>query len=1285
MAVALPDHTEKKEKGERRKMENRIRKLIAAILCFSMTFVMMAGVMGQQLYWKPEYPDYVPSGMPDFDQKQDGWFDPMSLPTKWTFCGPVSVANSLWWLDSEFEPGKVPPPAISDGFGLVSAYGQWDDHDVKNVEPLVNDLAGLMQTSPQTGTEVHDMKQGIDLYLTNKGMHNYFYTHLYKQPTFGEVEIEVEKCQDVVLLLGFWQYDPTPPGHWYRFGGHYVTVAGINSSTLQVALSDPYADTAEPPPHGQGMPGRVLPQPPHPHPPVPPDTVHNDALFVSQDMYWAAMGSPSPGGLWGFPDYNQYFPIPDLFYNFVNQNFPEEYLPDLGPYNPQLYVYTEVEYAVITSPWYAKGQYVDYAPSGMPDFSEKQDAWTNPIPPNVGSWSHCGPVAVANSFWWYDSKLEPNPVPPPIINDGFGLVQSYSSGVWDDHDPQNVVPLVQDIAWYMDTDGKRTHLAHCGTDVYDMQAGIAQYMSDKGVNPKGDCNGDGVVNGIDVNIVQAAFGSVPGSPKWDLRADVVHNNVINVQDAQLVALHYGEQWGKFYEKTMRMPEFGYIANQIKVCEDVVLLLGVWQDMGGYFTRIGGHYVTAHGVDEADMIIAISDPFQDNAEQGGQGRVIPPSPHGHPPPGPGIVDPIHNDAMFVSHDYYTLGQSPSPGGHWGITDYNWISLIENVYGQNFVRNDTYTPEPWMGFPVFVEIEYAVVVSCRGPTIAAGSNDGNVYALDMAGSLLWTFNTQAPVVSVAMDENGTYVVAGSLNNGLYVFNNSAGTLMWSKPIPISESYDGSFAGADSKTVGISADGSYIIAAAWDGLYLYDITGTQIWHFTGVQAPMETCARISADGKCIVSTDYNTNEVHYFWHLRDGNPGWQATDVTPIWTQLGAGSGLAWVAIDAVGRYVAFTSFNAFTPGRSIVGMYDKAGNPIWSWEFNKTGFVRIDMPWDGRSLIAVNDDPSDFDGTQAAYFSDMNNGVGDWQAGDGTPLWIYAPTPAAGTDDFYTTAISPNGNVIAAAPKTTNIYLLDNTGTPIQTISDGAIKTVDLTFTGEYGVAGTLEPVGGAIKFFMKTRNSIVWTYPVGGKVESVAIQKKYQCMEPFPRHDVDVSGIKRYTTSDGKVKFIICQGYTSMNISVTLSNHGDYGEWVFVSLYAYSSSNNTILLIGNALAYVTVGGNPTVAMNWTTTNVPYYGNYRLQATVGAVQNENHLADNEFIDSGFNVTGVGDITSKAFLVPDRDVKAPDVSLVSSKYGAKTGEALYDPNCDLNGDLRILAQDVSRISSLFGTHYP
>ena len=55
-----------------------------------------------------------------------------------------------------------------------------------------------------------------------------------------------------------------------------------------------------------------------------------------------------------------------------------------------------------------KAPWEDYAPFGMPDFDQKQDAWTG----LTGTWSHCGPVALANCFWWFDSKFEPTPVDP---------------------------------------------------------------------------------------------------------------------------------------------------------------------------------------------------------------------------------------------------------------------------------------------------------------------------------------------------------------------------------------------------------------------------------------------------------------------------------------------------------------------------------------------------------------------------------------------------------------------------------------------------------------------------------------------------------------------------------------------------------------------------------------------------------------------------------------------------------------------------------------------------------
>jgi hypothetical protein len=503
-------------------------------------------------------------------------------------------------------------------------------------------------------------------------------------------------------------------------------------------------------------------------------------------------------------------------------------------------------------------------------------------------------------------------------------------------------------------------------------------------------------------------------------------------------------------------------------------------------------------------------------------------------------------------------------------------------------------------------------------------------------------------------------------------------------VSESYGPAWASSDSKSVGISADGSYVVAATKEGVYLYNNSGNQIWMYSGTTRPEETIARISPDGRYIACANYNNGEIHFFSHLRNGVLGWQSNDGSPIWSDKKGGSGFNWVAIDGCGRYAAFTS-DADADGYWEVYLYDRAGTQIWSWEFNKTGYVRVDMPWDGRSVVAVNDDFSDIVGTQVVYFNDTKNAVAGWQAGDGTPQWVQVPGTGAATNDLYTVAIAPEGKVIAAAPAANSIYLLDNTGASVQTIADGAIKTLDLAFTGEYGVAGTVEPPipqTGAIEFFSKTRNSVLWSFGTAGKVNSVAIQKKYPCLQPFPKHDVDVSNVTRYITSDGKVKTIVCQGYPSHKINITLSNDGDYAETVDLTLYAYSSSNNTMIVAATSSFVLAVGAHPTVTMWWNSTNVPYYGNYTLIAIVGAVQDENNLTNNEFVDSGLLITGVGDIAPNP---PDRWTDIRDVSKVSKGYGQNAGQPLYQPDCDFNCDGIVDIRDVTVPSKKYGTYYP
>ena len=572
---------------------------------------------------------------------------------------------------------------------------------------------------------------GIDKYLIDHGFYGYYYEKTVPMPNFTWIESEIERCEDVVLLLGFWQ--EKGPGEWHRVGGHYVTCAGVNSDLSQLGISDPDCDNAE-----AGGPGRV----PVPHPYPHNSSVHNDTQYVSHDIYNVTT-SPSPGGTYGLQGYE----VGKDITNFQFQNCPPEFESQQGIYEPALPVYTEIEYAVAVSPkpdfnemidsnwvwmeegpmggmvnikvhvtdpkldgiiwdmevlfwteiwgtewpynvtfseplqycqdyyfditypvlpeivvlhfsneagdnigfafsdyveeWYWKpGNWTDYALSGMPDFDQRQDNWTNP----QGNWTYCGPVAVANSLWWFDSREEPSPVPPPTINDNYGLVTNFSNP-WDDHDAQNVIPLVNTLAWYMDTDGQRTNTSRNGTNVYDMQWGIDKYLIDTGF------------------------------------------------------------YGYYYEKTMPMPDFHWIESEIERCEDVVLLLGFWQEnpvMGEWY-RVGGHYVTCAGVNSNQMQLGISDPCLDNAEAGGPGRVPVPHPYPH-------NSSVHNDTQYVSHDIYTVTPSPSPGGIWGLENYDYGLNVSDFQFQNCPPEFEYQQGSYMpGLPVSTEIEYAVAVS------------------------------------------------------------------------------------------------------------------------------------------------------------------------------------------------------------------------------------------------------------------------------------------------------------------------------------------------------------------------------------------------------------------------------------------------------------------------------------------------------------------------------------------------------------------------------------------------
>jgi hypothetical protein len=126
-------------------------------------------------------------------------------------------------------------------------------------------------------------------------------------------------------------------------GGHYVTMAGVCSESLKVAFSDPARDAAV-----YGWPGRVR-LGDHPEPPVNP-TLHNDASYVSQDIYVSSLSSPTPGNPhWGLTDYLA-VRGPEFAARFLGQNFQPGQEPFKGPDAVGPAVYTEVEFAVMICP-----------------------------------------------------------------------------------------------------------------------------------------------------------------------------------------------------------------------------------------------------------------------------------------------------------------------------------------------------------------------------------------------------------------------------------------------------------------------------------------------------------------------------------------------------------------------------------------------------------------------------------------------------------------------------------------------------------------------------------------------------------------------------------------------------------------------------------------------------------------------------------------------------------------------------------------------------------------------
>ncbi len=126
------------------------------------------------------------------------------------------------------------------------------------------------------------------------------------------------------------------------------------------------------------------------------------------------------------------------------------------------------------------------------------------------------------------------------MNDNYYLVTPY--GTYDDHDPQNVggmgpLGLVDHLACYFDTDGKVSGTSVKGTEVHTMSYGLQWYL----------------YNDPD-----------PANPCY------VPNRAYNS--------HGGSWYDDYHVQLVKKPTWEWVVEEVERSEDVILLLGIWQDI-----------------------------------------------------------------------------------------------------------------------------------------------------------------------------------------------------------------------------------------------------------------------------------------------------------------------------------------------------------------------------------------------------------------------------------------------------------------------------------------------------------------------------------------------------------------------------------------------------------------------------------------------------------------------------------------------------------------------------------
>jgi len=265
----------------------------------------------------PPYPNYAPSGMPDFSQKQSNW---NRVDGSWYWCGRLAEINLIWYIDSKYsDPNGFPGDGI-DTYPMVRDYhapsepdpGPYtDDHNSNNVDDRTTLWEEMDSLDDYELVERHYYLGQTPGWFEDVGLSTeYIYgSKPTRTSSFAEF-YDMFLSGDYYLTMAIQGWEDGV--YTYR---HSVTLAGISIEKMRIKVCDPADDRSN----------KTSSNPTY---------LHNNASLVSHDQYEIILDSPYPMtgswslySFWGMRDVD--WIVQGVWY--IRENYPPETAVISGP------------------------------------------------------------------------------------------------------------------------------------------------------------------------------------------------------------------------------------------------------------------------------------------------------------------------------------------------------------------------------------------------------------------------------------------------------------------------------------------------------------------------------------------------------------------------------------------------------------------------------------------------------------------------------------------------------------------------------------------------------------------------------------------------------------------------------------------------------------------------------------------------------------------------------------------------------------------------------------------